>query len=72
AMIAETVGGAGIAVSDLNVAIRSGGGSAKDILARIQNVAGGKGGGSSQAANGKLGRALTPDEIVAVLHNVVK
>ncbi|MHC4542463.1 MAG: alanyl-tRNA editing protein, partial [Planctomycetota bacterium] len=38
AMIAETVGGAGIAVSDLNVAIRSGGGSAKDILARIQNV----------------------------------
>jgi len=69
AMIAEAVGGAGIAVSGLNIAIGSTGGSAKDILARIQSVAGGKGGGSPRAANGKSGRALTPDEILAILQS---
>ncbi|UCC98109.1 MAG: hypothetical protein JSW66_19960 [Phycisphaerales bacterium] len=72
ATIAEAVGGVGIAVSDLNIAVRSAGGTATDILARIQNVAGGKGGGSSQAANGKLGKALTSDEIAAALKNVAR
>jgi len=66
-MIAEAVGGAGIAVSGPNIAISSTGASAKDILAHIQSVAGGKGGGSPRAANGKLGRAVTPEEIVAIL-----
>lgn len=71
-MIAEAVGGVGIAVSDLDVAIRSRGDNATDLLARIQNVAGGKGGGSPHAANGKVGRPLRPDEIAAILKRTVK
>jgi alanyl-tRNA synthetase len=71
-MIAEAVGGVGIAVSGLNIAISSTGASAKDILARIQSVAGGKGGGSPRAANGKSARAITPDEIVAILSSNAK
>ena len=66
-LIAETISGAGVAVSGLNIAVSSTGISAKDILARIQSVAGGKGGGSPRAANGKVGRTLTADEIVAIL-----
>jgi len=66
-LIAEAIGGAGVAVSGLNIAVSSTGISAKDILARIQSVAGGKGGGSPRAANGKVGRTLTADEIVAIL-----
>lgn len=69
AMIAEVVGGAGIAVSDVNIAINSTGVSARETLAQIQSVAGGKGGGSPRAANGKLGRTVTPDEIVAILQS---
>jgi len=66
-MIAEAVGGVGIAVSGLNIAISSTGASAKDTLVRIQTVAGGKGGGSPRAANGRLGRTVTPEEIAAIL-----
>jgi alanyl-tRNA synthetase len=66
-MIAEAIGGPGIAVSGLNIAVSSAGVSAKDLLVFIQSVAGGKGGGSPRAANGKLGRAVTPEEIVAIL-----
>ncbi len=66
-MIAESISGAGVAVSGLNIAVSSTGISAKDILTRIQSVAGGKGGGSPRAANGRLGRTVTPDEIVAIL-----
>ena len=66
-MIAEAIGGAGIVVSGLNIAISSTGASAKELLAHLQSIAGGKGGGSPRAANGLLCRALTPGEIVAIL-----
>jgi alanyl-tRNA synthetase len=67
AMIAGSVGGAGVVVSDVNVAVSSNSISASDLLKKIQNAAGGKGGGSSKAANGKLSRTLTTDEILTIL-----
>jgi alanyl-tRNA synthetase len=67
AMIAGAVDGTGIVVSDVNIAISSSRISANDLLKKIQNTAGGKGGGSSRAANGKLGRTLTTDEIITIL-----
>jgi alanyl-tRNA synthetase len=67
AMIAEAADGAGIAVSGLNIAVFSSRIDARDILNRIQNVAGGKGGGSPKAANGRLAKSLAPEEIAAIL-----
>jgi len=34
---------------------------------KIQNTVGGKGGGSSKAANGRLGRTVTTDELITIL-----
>jgi alanyl-tRNA synthetase len=67
AMIAQAVGGAGVVVSGLSIAICSDKISARDILSRILNVAGGKGGGSSKAANGRLTRTLTSEHVAAIL-----
>ncbi len=67
ALIAADVGGAGIVISDRDITISSGGMSAKDILDRILFLAGGKGGGSAQAANGRLGKKITADEIRMIL-----
>lgn len=66
-MIAEATNGAGIVLSDNNVAISGKALSASDLLKRIQSHAGGKGGGSPKAANGRLERPLTRQEIVTLL-----
>ncbi len=71
AMIAESVG-AGIAVSGLNIAVCSSRTDAKEILNRILNTAGGKGGGSPRAANGRLTRIPGPDEIAGILRSGAK
>jgi alanyl-tRNA synthetase len=67
AMIAEKLGGVGIVVSDLHIAVYCDKINASDILSRILNVAGGKGGGSPKAASGRLARSLTCDEVAAIL-----
>jgi alanyl-tRNA synthetase len=70
-MIAHSVDGAGVVLSDRNVAVNSNSISARDILNRIQKFAGGKGGGSSKAANGKLDKAVTFDEIIKILEKEI-
>ena len=66
-MIAEATAGVGIAVSKTRIAINSRTLDAGGLLKTIQAVVGGKGGGSPKAANGSLGRAVTADELVAIV-----
>jgi alanyl-tRNA synthetase len=66
-MIADAIDGAGIVVSDVNIAISSNRMNANELLSKIQNTAGGKGGGSSKAANGRLSRTVTTDELITIL-----
>jgi alanyl-tRNA synthetase len=68
-MIAEATGGAGIVVSDAQIAVSSKTLSAVGLLKRIQGFAGGKGGGSAQAANGRLDRSLTAQQIMESLRS---
>ena len=63
AMIAQTVEGAGMVMNDRDVAVSSSGVSAKEILDKILKITGGKGGGSVRAAQGKMDRKATFDEI---------
>jgi alanyl-tRNA synthetase len=66
-MMAEATGGAGVVVSDTNIAISSRTLDAGGLLRKIQSAAGGKGGGSAKSANGRLGRAVTTNELVEIL-----
>lgn len=67
AMIAEATGCAGIVISGTYIAISSLTLSASDLLKKIQSHCGGKGGGSAQAANGKLDRTPTAQEVTQIL-----
>jgi len=67
ALIAQAVDGAGIVVSGVNIAISSNKIIAGELLGKIQSAVGGKGGGSSKAANGRLDRTITVGEIMAIL-----
>jgi alanyl-tRNA synthetase len=66
-MIADAVDGAGIVVSNISIAISSNKLNANDLLMKIQNIVGAKGGGSSKAANGRLGRTVTTEELITIL-----
>ncbi|MHC4244102.1 MAG: alanyl-tRNA editing protein, partial [Planctomycetota bacterium] len=66
-MMAETFEGGGIVVSDTSIAISSKNINANDLLRKIQDAIGGKGGGSPKAANGKLSRTITTDELIEIL-----
>ena len=66
-MMSETFDGTGIVVSDANIAISSNKINANDLLRKIQDAIGGKGGGSAKAANGKLSRTVTTDELISIL-----
>ncbi len=66
-MIAEAIDGTGIVVSDTSIAISSNRMNANELLRKIQNTVGGKGGGSAKAANGKLNRTVTTDELITIL-----
>ena len=68
-MMAETFDGAGIVVSNKNIAISSKRINAIDLLRKIQDVTGGKGGGSSKAANGKLSRTVIINELISILEH---
>jgi alanyl-tRNA synthetase len=66
-MIAEATGGAGVVVSDLNIATSAQTLDAGGLLRKIQTLAGGKGGGSPKSANGRLSRPVVMDELVEIL-----
>ena len=66
-MIAASLEGAAIVVSDINIAIFSNTVDAMALFNKIQNIAGGKGGGAKQAANGKLDKTITTDQIKQIL-----
>lgn len=66
-MIAETVNGAGIVVSAGQIAISSKTIDASGLLKQIQCHAGGKGGGSPRAANGRLDTSLTAETLIGIL-----
>jgi len=69
-MMAETFDGVGIVVSDTNIAISSKNINANDLLRKIQDAIGGKGGGSPKAANGKLNKTVTTDELISILSHL--
>jgi len=66
-MMAEATGGAGIVVSDSQIAISAKTLDAGGLLREIQSRIGGKGGGSAKAANGRLDRPVAVDELKALL-----
>lgn len=67
AVIAEATQGAGIVLSDTYIAISSMTLSASELFKKIQGSCRGKGGGSPKAANGRLDRAPTAQEVVRIL-----
>jgi alanyl-tRNA synthetase len=67
AMIAEEIGGMGIVISEYHITVSSSKMGAHSVLNNILNSVGGKGGGSSTAANGKLERTTTLDEVMMIL-----
>jgi alanyl-tRNA synthetase len=67
ALIANEIDGTGIVVSDGNIAINSKNLNANDLLKKLHKAVGGKGGGSSQAASGKLDKQVTTDQIIEIL-----
>lgn len=68
-MIAEATNGAGVVVSENQIAVSGKTLGASDLLKKIQSRAGGKGGGSPRAANGRLDRSLTQQEVMSILAN---
>jgi len=67
AMIASKIDGTGIVISDCNIVINSRNLNANDLLKRLHKAAGGKGGGSAQAASGRLDRTITNEQIIKIL-----
>lgn len=68
AMIANKIDGTGIVISDGNVTINSRNLNAGDLLKKLHKAVGGKGGGSAQAASGKLDGKITNENIFKILH----
>ncbi|HSW01539.1 MAG TPA: hypothetical protein VLI39_15315 [Sedimentisphaerales bacterium] len=66
-LIAEATNGAGIVVSERQIAVGGKTLSASDLLRKIQSIAGGKGGGSPRAANGRLDKSLAAKEVMDIL-----
>ena len=66
-MIAGAVDGAGIVISAGQIAISSRTLDAGGLLKQIQSHAGGKGGGSPKAANGRLDKPVTAEALIQIL-----
>ncbi len=66
-MIAEATAGAGVVVSDANIAISSKTLDAGGLLKKIQAAVGGKGGGSPKSANGRLNKPVAGSELLEIL-----
>ena len=67
AMIANTIEGTGIVISDGNVAINSKNINANDLLKKLHKAVGGKGGGSSNSASGRLDKRVTTEQVMNIL-----
>jgi alanyl-tRNA synthetase len=64
--IAESVG-AGVVVASAQIAVSSRTVDAGSLFRKIQQMVGGKGGGSAKAANGRLDRPVAIDELKSIL-----
>jgi alanyl-tRNA synthetase len=67
AMIANKIDGTGIVISDGNIVINSKNLNAGDLLKKLNNAVGGKGGGSANAASGKLDKKVTAEQLIEIL-----
>ncbi len=67
AMIANTIEGTGIVISDGSVAINSKNINSNDLLKKLHKAVGGRGGGSSNAASGRLDKHLTTEQVIEIL-----
>ena len=67
AMIANEIDGTGIVISDGNIVINSRNLNANDLLKKLQKAVGGKGGGSSKTASGKLDKIVTTDQVIRII-----
>jgi alanyl-tRNA synthetase len=67
AMIANNTDGTGIAISDSNIAINSKKLDANDLLKKLYEAVGGKGGGAANAASGRLDEQVTAEQIIEIL-----
>jgi alanyl-tRNA synthetase len=66
-VIAEATGGAGIVLSENQIAVSGKALSASDLFKKVQARVGGKGGGSPRAANGRLDKTLSSQEVIELL-----
>jgi alanyl-tRNA synthetase len=67
ALIANEIDGTGIVISDSSIAINSKNLNANDLLKKLHKAVGGKGGGSANAASGKLDKEVTTEQIIEIL-----
>ena len=67
AMIASEIDGTGIVISEGNIVINSRNLDANDILKKLHKAVGGKGGGSSNTASGRLDKQVTTEQVVEIL-----
>ena len=67
ALIANEIDGTGIVISDCNIVINSKNLNANDLLKKLHKATGGKGGGSSQSASGRLDKQLTTEQVIDIL-----
>ncbi|MHC4587666.1 MAG: DHHA1 domain-containing protein [Planctomycetota bacterium] len=67
ALIANEIDGTGIVTSDGNIVINSRNLNANDLLKKLQKAIGGKGGGSSKTASGKLDNIVTTDQVIRII-----
>jgi alanyl-tRNA synthetase len=66
-MIANEINGTGIVISKGNVAINSNTLNAGDLLKKLREAVGGKGGGSAHAASGRLDKQVTAEQVIEIL-----
>jgi alanyl-tRNA synthetase len=67
ALIANEIDGTGIVISEGSIAINSRNLNASDLLKKLHNAVGGKGGGTSNAASGRLDKELTTEQVIDIL-----
>jgi alanyl-tRNA synthetase len=67
ALIANEIDGTGIVAGDGNIVINSRNLNANDLLKKLQKAVGGKGGGSSKTASGKLDKIVTTDQVIRII-----
>jgi alanyl-tRNA synthetase len=67
ALIASEIDGTGIVISECSIAINSKKLNAGDLLSKFHKVVGGKGGGSANAASGRLDKHITAEQVIEIL-----